>query len=88
MNKPAWVELGLFGIKDRSKAMSWCISSLVVAGLLFLITAILRTMIGFPVLISLGVGFFLGAIMSLASLWYWRCIQWMDQNNGWERQRW
>jgi hypothetical protein len=88
MNKPAWVELGLFGIKDRSKAMSWCISSLVVAGLLFLITAILMTMIGFPVLISLGVGFFLGAIMSLASLWYWLCIQWMDQNNGWERQRW
>ena len=84
MQRPFWVQVGLFTVKTRSEAMSYCITSLVGAGLLFLtIVGIMNVLLDFPVLAGLVVGLLLGGFLGLAGLWYWLCIRWMDANRGW-----
>ena len=88
MNKPAWVELGLLGIETRKKAMSWFVSSLVGAVLLFILTVLfLGVMMETPLLLAILVGLIVGGFVGLASLWYWLCIYWMDKHGGWLRKR-
>jgi cell shape-determining protein MreD len=88
MSRPAWVEVGLFGIESRKKAMSWFVSSLVGAFLLFIVTVmVLSMMLDAPILVAILFGLILGGLVGLASLWYWLCIYWMDKNGGWSQER-
>jgi hypothetical protein len=88
VNRPAWVEVGLFGINDRASAMSWCVSCLIGSVLLFLLTVIvMRKFLDAPVMVSLIGGAMVGGLFSLSALWYWLCIKWMDNNRGWSQTR-
>lgn len=84
MQRPFWVQVGLFTVKTRTEAMSYCITSLVCAGLLFLMTVgVMNVLLDFPVLAGLTVGLLFGGFMSIAALWYWLCIRWMDAHRQW-----
>ena len=88
MNKPVWVEVGLFGIETREKAMSWFISSLVGAVMLCILTVFfLAMMMETPLLVAIFFGLLVGGFIGLASLWYWLCISWMDKHGGWSHKR-
>jgi glycerol-3-phosphate acyltransferase PlsY len=84
MHKPFWVEFGLLGIKTRVGAMAWLISSIVISVLTFLLTTVvMTTYLESTLLVSLVLGFMLGGLFSMASVWYWLSIRWMDMNGGW-----
>lgn len=84
MHKPFWVEVGLLGIKTRAGAMAWLISSIVISVLTFLLTIVVaNTYLEAPLLVSLVFGLMLGGLFSMASVWYWLSIRWMDTNGGW-----
>jgi len=88
MNKPVWVEVGLFGIETRKKAMSWFVSSLIGAVVLSILTVFfLGMMLETPLFVAILFGLIVGGFIGLASLWYWLCIYWMDKNDGWSRKR-
>jgi hypothetical protein len=67
---PFWVQLGLWGITERSAAWTfvWVSVALSVGGVA----------LGFfhPL-------FFLGAGFVFAALWYYLCIRWTDRNGSW-----
>lgn len=71
--KPWWVEVGLWKINDRNTA--WLFLGISVA------MAVLPA-----VVMSVAMGsnrFFISGIFILAAVWYWLCIKWMDDNDGW-----
>jgi hypothetical protein len=86
MNKPFWIEIGMLGIKSRGAALAWFYLSIILSLLC-------------PVMIPFGLPLFAERTLSeriviglvacagglLASLWYWFCIKWMDENRGWTR---
>ena len=82
--KPAWVQIGLLGVGSRRQAMAWFSGTLagsVVA--LFGVFLLLFVYVGIPVIYSAIAAFVVHTCLSVASLWYWFCIRWMDDNDAW-----
>ena len=72
VERPWWVQIGLWGIHDRTTAwvFVWISIFLVVAPGLF------ASFFG-------STRFFFCGIFLLAALWYWLCIRWVDQHGSW-----
>jgi hypothetical protein len=73
--RPAWVEIGLWGIKSRGLAWAFVWISVALAV--------------FPSVIGIMRGdmrFTICGLFLLAALWYVLCIQWMDEHGGWSEQ--
>lgn len=73
---PWWVDMGMWGIKDRSTAWLFCGISVVIA----VLPSLLAFRNGNPKL-------YLANVFLLAALWYWACIKWMDDNDGWATRK-
>jgi hypothetical protein len=69
--KPWWVELGLWGVPYRILALIFFWFSLLLVVLSGVMIFVVHP------LCVLGGGFL------FAALWYYLCIQWMDENEQW-----
>jgi hypothetical protein len=81
---PAWVRIGLLGIRTRAQAIGWLVASAVGAVLLGgLVAVAMAVALGFGLFASTAAGVASAAVLSLATLWYWLAVRWMDTNDGW-----
>ena len=82
--RPAWVAVGMAGIADRRQAVSWRVTSEVLALVLGAGTfATAAWMLSMPIWLSALSGLAIGAVGLAASLWYRSAIRWMDENDAW-----
>ena len=82
--RPVWVVVGLLGVATRRQAMAWfrgtMTASIVAIPLVFFM---LYRSFAFSVLVSALGAAVIHLGLALAALWYWLCIQWMDEHDGW-----
>ena len=78
-----WVRLGLVGIRTRAQAMGWLVASAAGAVLIGALIAIVVRAHGLQLVWSVAAGLAIAAFLSLATLWYWLAVRWMDSNDGW-----
>jgi hypothetical protein len=71
MSRPIWVRIGLWGIGSRGAALGFMWFSF--------IAAIACSAYGFY-----DPRFFAGGLLVLAGIWYWLCIRWTDEHDGWK----
>ena len=84
MNRPIWVEVGLFMLRTREQAISYLVAASVGAVLAFIGTIIVLTiLLGSPLVYALVRAALLGGMLAVAALWYWLSIRWMDTHNRW-----
>ena len=82
--RPVWVQIGLLGVGSRRQAMGWYGGTMTgsIVGLVAVFLA-LYVVLDFPLFISVLAAAVVHVGLSLASLWYWLCIRWMDEHDGW-----
>ena len=81
---PVWVRVGLFGVRTRAQAIGWLVASAVGAALLGVLVAVaVAIALGFGLVASIAAGVASAGTLSLAALWYWLALRWMDANDGW-----
>jgi hypothetical protein len=81
---PVWVRVGLAGVRTRAQAIGWLVASAVGAALVGVLIAIATAVaLGVGILASAAAGVASAAVCSLATLWYWLAVRWMDANDGW-----
>lgn len=86
MNKPFWVEFGLFGVKSRSAALAWlCFSIVSTIFMPFSLFSVMTMILRDSPSRAIVVGLLCGVFGVFSCLWYWFCIRWMDANRGWTK---
>jgi len=64
--------------------MVWLVASVVGAATIGILTELLvARWLHAGLVVSVALGLVCAAVFSLATLWYWLAIQWIDANGGW-----